>query len=97
MCGPHKSECQSGDWQNADQNTNPTIVAPTEILSNQATNYVTTKAQFLLKGHVLQRIYQPDDDCTLYVVGKWGHSRVFSHWHDVQGFLIQVGGISYGL
>ena len=97
MSALHKSECQSGDWQDADQNTNNTTFAPAESLSNQAKDYAATKAQFLLKGHALQRIYRPADDCTLYVVGKWGHSRVYAHWHDVQGFLIQVGGLSYGL
>jgi len=97
MRAPHKSECQSGDWQDADKNTNTTIVAPACFLSNQKKNYATTKAQFALKGHALQRIYRPDDNSTLYVISQWGHSRVFSHWHDVQGFLIQVGGISYGL
>ena len=97
MSALHKSECQSGDWQDANKSTNTTIVAPAEFLSNQAKDYATTQAQFALKGHTLQRIYRPADDCTLYVVCKWGRSRVFAHWHDVQGFLIQVGGTSYGL
>jgi len=88
----HKSEWPSGDGQSADQNTNTTIVAPVEFLSNQEKDYATTQAQFALKGHALQRIYRPADNCTLYAVGKWGHSRVFAHWRDVQAFLTQIGG-----
>ncbi len=73
--------------------TNTTIVAPVEVSSNfQAKDYFTTKARFALKGHALQRIYRPADNCTLYTVGKWGHSRVFASWHDVLSFLTQVGG-----
>ena len=92
MSAPHKSECQSGDWQDAEKSSNTTIVAPACFLSNQEKSYASIKARFALKGHTLQRIYRPADDCTLYVVGKWGHSRVFAHWRDVQGFLAQIGG-----
>ncbi len=70
MSALHKSECQSGDWQDAEKNTDSQSIPPACFLSNQAKDYATTQAQFALKGHTLQRIYRPADDCTLYVVGK---------------------------
>jgi len=52
----------------------------------------TTTAQFALKGHALQRHTRADDKRITYTVSRWDQSRVFSHWHDVQAFLSQIGG-----
>ena len=52
--------------------------------------FSTTQAHFALKGHTLKQ--DTSDGKTIYTVSRWGQSRVFSHLHDVQGFLAQIGG-----
>lgn len=71
--------------------------AAQEIKQAQSTpekQFSTTQAQFALKGHRLEK--DTRDGKTIYTVSRWGQSRVFSHLHDVQGFLAQIGG-AYGL
>ncbi|GEM_PF-1537320 len=92
MSAALKNESPAATEQFVDQNTNTAIIPSACFLSNQEKSYATTQAQFSLKGHALQRIYRPADNCTLYVVSRWGHSRVFAHWRDVQAFLTQIGG-----
>jgi len=45
-----------------------------------------------VRGHALQRHTRADDGRVTYTVSRWDQSRAFSHWHDVQAFLVQVGG-----
>ena len=58
---------------------------------NQKT-FTNIQAQFALKGHTLQKQYRADDGRVSYLVSRWGQSRVFADWHDVVGFLAQIGG-----
>ena len=51
-----------------------------------------TKAAFALRGHLLQRSIRVGDGRVTYSVSKWGQSRSFTHWNDVQAFLNQIGG-----
>ncbi len=51
----------------------------------------TAMAQFALKGHAL-RVIARADGTTSYVVSRWTQSRHFTHWADVQAFLVQIGG-----
>lgn len=54
--------------------------------------FATTAAKFALRGHALHRTVRADDGRVTYVVSRWAQSRVFTHWHDVQAFLVMVGG-----
>jgi hypothetical protein len=33
-----------------------------------------------------------DDGRVTFTVSRWGQSRAFTAWHDVLGFLAQIGG-----
>lgn len=52
--------------------------------------FSTLQAKFALLGHTLTA--STTAGRTLYTVSRWGQSRVFSHLHDVDAFLRQVGG-----
>ena len=52
--------------------------------------FSTLQAKFALLGHTLTASDQAGR--ILYTVSRWGQSRVFSHLHDVDAFLRQVGG-----
>jgi len=52
----------------------------------------TIAARFALKGHALHRSTRAADGRVTYMVSRWDQSRMFSHWHDVLAFLVQVGG-----
>ena len=54
--------------------------------------FTTIQAQFALKGHTLQKQNRADDGRIAYLVSRWGQTRTFSHWHDLQAFLTQIGG-----
>ena len=55
-------------------------------------SFATMAAKFAIKGHTLQKQYRADDGRVSYLVSRWGQSRVFADWHDVVGFLAQIGG-----
>ena len=52
----------------------------------------TIAAKFALKGHALNRTVRADDGRVTFTVSRWGQSRAFTAWHDVLGFLAQIGG-----
>lgn len=52
----------------------------------------TLAAQFALKGYTLESHQR--DGHPLYVVGRWGMNRTFTHLNDVHAFFGQVGGAS---
>lgn len=54
--------------------------------------FSTIAAKFALKGHALNRTVRADDGRVTYTVSRWGQSRAFTVWHDVLGFLAQIGG-----
>ncbi|WP_096699137.1 hypothetical protein [Polaromonas sp. AER18D-145] len=89
MSAAQKSECQSGDWQNANLKTDAATVAPAENIGKQ---YATLQAQFALLGHSLQHTRRADDGRVTFVVSRWNQSRFFSHLNDVRAFLTQIGG-----
>lgn len=53
--------------------------------------FSTVGALFALAGHELKRRAYPGGR-KLFEVGRWGQYRQFSAWHDVVGFLAQIGG-----
>ena len=55
-------------------------------------SFATMAAQFAIKGHTLQKQHRADDGRVSYLVSRWGQSRTFTHLHDVQAFLTQIGG-----
>jgi hypothetical protein len=53
--------------------------------------YATLAAKFALLGHELHvRAYEGGR--RIFEVRRWGHARTFSHEHDLQAFLTQIGG-----
>ena len=54
--------------------------------------FTTTAAKFALKGHELRRSVRSDDGRVTYTVSRWNQSRVFTNWHDLESFLVQIGG-----
>lgn len=56
----------------------------------ESKHFATLQAQFALKGHTLKK--DTSDGKKIYTVSRWGQSRVFSHWHDVQAFFAVIGG-----
>ena len=73
-----------------------TLATAQEIMRPDSTvnqkTFTTIQAQFALKGHTLQEQYRADDGRVSYLVSRWGQSRTFTHLHDVQSFLTQIGG-----
>lgn len=54
-------------------------------------DFETVRAQLALRAHTLTA--KPHQSgLTLWEVGKWGQTRVFSHWNDVLAFRAQIGG-----
>ena len=54
--------------------------------------FATLAAQFTLRGYTLTRATRADDGHITYTVSRWNQSRTFSHLHDLQAFLVQIGG-----
>ena len=93
MSAAHKSESQSGDWQYANFKTDATSLPTAENLGNTHKQIATLQAQFALHGHTLQISKRADGGRVTYTVSRWGQSRCFSHVHDLQAFLAQIGGV----
>ena len=60
--------------------------------TTEAKPFATMAAQFAIQGHTLQKQHRADDGRVSYTVSRWGQNRTFSHWHDLQAFLTQIGG-----
>lgn len=71
--------------------TTPHGITPAPGVPDDKT-FHTIAARFALKGHALNRTVRADDGRVTYIVSRWAQSRVFTHWHDVQAFLVMVGG-----
>ena len=92
MSGPHKSECPSGDGQNAEQSTDNANLPPAEFLSNHAKEFSTVQAKFALLGRALEKLTSADKGSISYEVSNWGQSRAFADLGEVNAFLILIGG-----
>ena len=92
MRATHKSECPGATGQNANFETDATSLSTAENLGNTQKQIATLQAQFALQGHTLQTSIRADDARVIYVVSRWGQSRNFTHVHDLQAFLTQIGG-----
>ncbi|WP_395317024.1 hypothetical protein [Variovorax sp. UC74_104] len=53
--------------------------------------FATLAARFALLGHELHVKYY-EGGRRIFEVRRWGHARTFSHEHDLQAFLTQIGG-----
>jgi hypothetical protein len=52
--------------------------------------FSTLAAKLAMRGHTL--IAKPQQGgTTVWCAGKWGQTRVFSHWNDVLAFCTQIG------
>ena len=53
----------------------------------------TLRARFARRGYLLQRVRRADDGRVSYHVTRNTQTRVFSHPHDLAGFLAVVEGL----
>ena len=87
MSAAHKAKSPGGVGDSANLKTDTASLATAQNLSK---SFATLRAEFALRGHTLQALVQSGRE--VYVVARWGHSRMFSHMHDLQAFLAQIGG-----
>ena len=67
-----------------------------EILEPQAMDRKaldTMRARFARRGYMLQRVYRADDGRVTYHVTRNTQTRIYSHAHDLAGFLAVVEGL----
>jgi hypothetical protein len=91
MSASHKSECQSGDWQDADKSSNTTIVAPAEFLSNLIKRLVNLRARAALAGVTLHAL-DNDYGKSVYIVSRWAMTRELADLGAVEKWLDRVTG-----
>ena len=53
--------------------------------------FATLQARFARLGRELTRCHRAHDGRITYSVTRWGESRYFSHLHDVDAHLVQIG------
>lgn len=85
----HKNESPAVTVQFVDQKIDTSILTPN---GETQKSFATMAAQFAIAGHTLQKQHRADDGRVTYLVSRWGQSRTFSAWHDVQAFMTQIGG-----
>ena len=54
------------------------------------------KTAFATKGHDLTITRRAEDGSVGFMLTRWTHSRHFNHLHDLQAFLVQIGGSNNG-
>lgn len=57
-----------------------------------ATPLATLKTEFAKRGHRLEIVRTGADAKRFYMVSRWSHARVFDNLHDLEAFLVQIGG-----
>ena len=87
----HNAKCPGGTGQVANLKTDAASLTTAQNLSKQI---ATLQAQFALHGHTLQTSISADDGRVTYTVSRWGQSRCFTHLHDLQAMLAQIGGVN---
>ena len=90
MAALHKSDCQSGDWQNAEENTSTVIVPSAEKLGNTK-RLATLRARAALAGVTLHAI-ESDYGKTVYIVSRWAMTRELADLDLLESWLQRVGG-----
>ena len=90
MAALHKSDCQSGDWQNAEENTSAAIVPSAEKLGNTK-RLATLRARAALAGVTLHAI-ENDHGNTVYIVSRWAMTRELADLDLLESWLQRVGG-----
>ncbi|ABE44881.1 hypothetical protein [Polaromonas sp. JS666] len=92
MSAPKKSECPSGDGQNAERSSNTVIIPPAQSLGKQ---YANLRARCALAGVVLHQI-ENDFGKTVYIVSRWALTRELSDLDAVAAWLDCVTGRNHG-
>ena len=67
-----------------------TILGPQHIDRKE---FDTLRARFARRGYTLQRVYRAGDGRPTYHAHRWAQTRIFSHPHDLAGFLAVVEGL----
>lgn len=87
MSAPYKSECPSGDGQNAEQSTDDVE------FTAEKKRFATLQAKFALQGHDLHKSGPADGPGPVsYLAERWGLVRHLPTLTDVDRFLIEIGG-----
>lgn len=87
MSEPQKRERPAGTRANAEESTSSAIVGHASL---DRKTVDTLRARAALAGYELS-VAQNMDGRTICTFARHGRARVFSHPHDVQAFLAQVG------
>lgn len=90
MSARQENESPGTTGQFVNLKTNAASLTTAENLSNIQKQIATLQAQFALHGHTLQTSKR--DGRVTYSVSRWGQSRCFTNTHDLQAFLVQIGG-----
>lgn len=90
MTAPQKSECPSGDGQNAKQITDATIVTPAENLGKR---FATLQARCALAEVSLHQL-ENDHGKTVYIVSRWAMTRELADLESVSVWLDRVTGVT---
>lgn len=87
MGGPEK---QTPGWSRANAATEAASTAIISAAPPVDKTVANLRAQLALKGHELYVIQKGER--TIYEIRRWGLSRTCSTLHDLQAFVIQIGG-----
>lgn len=92
MMAGQKSESPAATGLHAEQTKSErtAILGPQHIDRKE---FDTLRARFARRGYALQRVYRADDGRPTYHASRTAQTRVFSHPHDLAGFLAVVEGL----
>lgn len=89
----HKSECPAATGHHANQTRTQvkSLPAAAKRSNPDSKDFTALQARFALLGRELTRCHRAHDGRITYAVTRWGESRYFSHLHDVDAHLVQIG------
>ncbi|VTU28414.1 hypothetical protein [Variovorax sp. PBL-E5] len=89
MTGPQKRESPLAGGQFAGETTEEVLIVG--HVGADSKTVATLKAKFALAGHEMT-VARNRDGRVICTVSRWGQARSFTHFHDVEEFLRQIGG-----
>lgn len=88
-----KSEGPAATGQRSNETNQHTgsLLAAEKSSNSNSKDFTTLQARFALLGRELTRCHRAHDGRISYAVTRWGESRYFTHLHDVDAHLVQIG------
>jgi len=91
MSDPHKREYQSGDWQNAEQNTDSQSIPTACFLGKRKKEFATLRARAAMAGVTLHDI-ENDYGKTVFILSRWALTCELANLDAVEAWLVRVTG-----